>query len=58
MVNRLEYATITSLIETSELNRVDPQRHLTDLLTRLVEGWPQSRIDQLMPWCWVKTGQA
>jgi hypothetical protein len=45
-------------IHRIKLNSVDPQRYLTDLLTRLVEGWPQSRIDELMPWCWAKTGQA
>jgi hypothetical protein len=22
------------------------------LLTRLVNGWPQKRIDELMPWNW------
>ncbi len=27
-----------------------PQRYFTDLLTRLVNGWPNSRIDELMPW--------
>ena len=52
------WAAIASLIETCKLNGVDPQRYLTDLLTRLVEGWPQSRIDELMPWCWSKAGQA
>jgi transposase len=31
---------------------VNPQVYLTDLLTRLVNGWPQSRIDELMPWHW------
>jgi hypothetical protein len=50
-------SAIASLIETSKLNGVDPQQYLTDLLTRLVEGWPQSRIDDLMPWCCPKTGQ-
>lgn len=52
------WAAIASLIETCKLNGVDPQRYLTDLLTRLVQGWPQSRIDELMPWRWAKTGQA
>jgi transposase len=52
------WAAIASLIETCKLNGVDPQRYLTDLLTRLVQGWPQSRIDELMPWCWAKAGQA
>jgi len=27
--------------------------YFTDLLTRLVNGWPQKRIDELMPWHWV-----
>jgi hypothetical protein len=32
---------------------VNPQAYFTDLLTRLVNGWPQDRIDELMPWLWV-----
>ena len=52
------WAAIASLIETCKLNGVDPQRYLSDLLTRLVEGWPQSRIDELMPWHWPKADQA
>ena len=31
---------------------VNPQAYFTDLLTRLVNGWPQKRIDELMPWHW------
>ena len=49
--------SIASLIETCKLNGVDPQRYFTDVLTRLVNGWPQSRIDELMPWCWAKDDQ-
>jgi transposase len=37
------------------MNSVDPLRYFTDLLTRLVNGWPNNRIDELMPWCWTKT---
>ena len=48
------WATVASLVETCKLNGVDPQRYLTELLTRLVNGWPNSRIDELMPWCWAK----
>ena len=44
------WAAIASLIETCKLNRVEPLRYLTNLLTRLVNGWPQARIDELMPW--------
>lgn len=44
------WAIIASLIETSKLNDVNPHAWLTDTLTRLVNHWPQSRIDELMPW--------
>jgi transposase len=46
------WADLASLIETCKLNDVNPQVYLTELLTRLVNGWPQSRIDELMPWHW------
>ena len=46
------WAILASLIETCKLNRVNPQAYFADLLTRLVNGWPQKRIDELMPWNW------
>jgi transposase len=46
------WADLASLVETCKLNGVDPQRYLTDLLTRLVHGWPNNRLDELMPWHW------
>jgi hypothetical protein len=46
------WAAVASLVETCKLNGVDPQRYFTDVLTRLVNGWPNGRIDELMPWCW------
>ncbi len=49
------WAAIASLVETCKLNGVNPQTYLTDLLDRLVNGWPQARIDELMPWCWAPT---
>jgi transposase len=47
------WACLASLIETCKLNGVDPQAYFTDLLTRLVNCWPQKRIDELIPWLWV-----
>lgn len=44
------WAVLASLIETAKLNEVDPQAYLTDVITRIVLGHPQSRIDALMPW--------
>jgi hypothetical protein len=46
------WAAIASLVETCKLNGIEPQGYLTELLTRLVNGWPQARIDELMPWHW------
>jgi transposase len=44
------WATIASLIETCKLNDVDPLAYLTGVLTRIVNGHPNSDIDQLLPW--------
>jgi hypothetical protein len=38
------WAAAASLVETCKLNGVDPQRYFTDVLPRLVNGWPNSRI--------------
>ena len=46
------WACIASLIETCKLYGVDPQAYLTDVLTKLVNLWPASRLDELMPWAW------
>src|SRR6266478_1286236 len=46
------WACVASLIETCKLNGVDPQAYFTDLITKLVNLWPASRIDELMPWAW------
>lgn len=44
------WAILASLIETAKLNDIDPQAYITDVITRIVRGHPQSRIEQLMPW--------
>ena len=44
------WAMIASLLETCKLNQVDPLAWLTDVLTKLVNLWPASRIEELMPW--------
>ena len=50
----INWAIIASLIETCKLNGVNPHAWLTDTLTRLVNGWPASKIDDLMPWAYAK----
>jgi len=44
------WAVIASLIETCKLNAIDPQGYLTDVITRIVNGHPNSQIDDLLPW--------
>jgi transposase len=46
------WALIASLIETCKLNSVNPQTYLTDVLTKLVNNWPNSRLAELTPWAW------
>jgi transposase len=49
------WAIIASLIETCKLNGVDPQTYLADAITSIVNGHPQSQIDDLLPWAYIKT---
>jgi hypothetical protein len=51
------WACLASLIETCKLNGVDPQAYLTGVLTKLVNLWPASRLDELMPWAWSRGGE-
>ena len=46
------WATAATLIETCKLNRVDPLAWMTDVLEKLVNRWPASKIEDLMPWAW------
>jgi transposase len=50
------WAIIASLIETCKLNDVDPLAYLTDALARIVDGHPNSEIDQLLPWAYKRQG--
>lgn len=43
---------MASIIETCKFHGVDPQRYLTDVLTKLANQWPNSRITELLPWIW------
>jgi len=46
------WATIASLVETCKLNDVDPQAWFSDTLTKIVNGHPKAKIDELMPWAY------
>lgn len=49
------WATIASLIETAKLNGVDPYAYLADVITRIVAGHPQNKLDDLLPWAYAPT---
>ena len=44
------WAIVASLIETCKLNGIDPYAYLSAVITRIVDGHPNSAIDDLMPW--------
>ena len=46
------WAMLASLIESCKLHGVNPEAYLTDVLTKLVNNWPNSRIAELTPWGW------
>ena len=46
------WAIVASLIETCKFHDIDPQRYLTDVLTKLANQWPNSRLNELIPWAW------
>jgi len=46
------WAVVASLIETCKLNGVDPCTYLTDAISKIVNGHPNSRIEQLLPWAY------
>ena len=51
------WAILASLIETCKLHGIEPQAYLADVLTRLVNLWPNNRLDELLPWAWAATHQ-
>lgn len=46
---------IASLAETCKPFGVERQAYLADVITRIVEGYPQRRLDDLLPWAYPTT---
>ena len=44
------WAVVGSLVETCKLNGVEPYAWLRDVLSRMVDGHPQQRLDELLSW--------
>ena len=50
------WAIVASLIETYKLIGVEPYAYfLADVITCIVEGHPNSRLDELLPWTYPAT---
>lgn len=52
------WAIIASLSETCKLNGIDPQAYLADVITKIVNGHPNSQIDDLLPWAYPAASSA
>jgi transposase len=52
------WAIVASLLATAKLNDVDPFAYLKDVLERLSDGHPMSRLEDLLPWNWVRSKAA
>jgi transposase len=46
------WAIVCSLITTAKLNDREPYAYLKDVLDRVTNGHPASRLDDLLPWNW------
>ena len=49
------WAVVAFLVETCKLNGVEPQGYLADIVTRIVQGHPNRRLDELLPWAYRAT---
>src|SRR5690242_7525765 len=46
------WAVFATLVETCKLHGVNPNAYLADILTKLVNNWPNARLRELTPWAW------
>jgi transposase len=52
------WAVVASLVATAKLNDVEPFAYLRDVLERMSNGHPMSRLDELLPWKWTQVKAA
>lgn len=52
------WGVVASLIETCKLNGVEPFAYLSEVLTKVADHWPMSRLDDLLPWNYIKPASA
>jgi len=54
----VRWAIVCSLIATAKLNNVEPFAWLRDVMQRMTNGHPASRLDELLPWNWQPSAKA
>ena len=52
-VGAQNWALLASIVATCKLNNLDPVAYIAKTLQAILDGHPQSRIDELMPWSYV-----
>ena len=50
----IRWAVVASLLATAKLNNVEPFAYLRDVLERMSNAHPMSRLDDLLPWNWAQ----
>jgi transposase len=50
-----ERLRLPSIVATCKLNDVNPVDYIADTLRAILDGHPQSRIEEIMPWRFQKT---
>lgn len=45
-------ATLYTVLRTCAVNRVNPRDYVQDVLDKLAAGWPQQRLEELLPDTW------
>jgi transposase len=46
------WAVVASLLATAKLNNVEPFAYLKDVLERMSNGHPMTKLGELLPWNW------
>ena len=54
----VRWAIVASLLATAKLNDIEPFAYLKDVLERMTNGHPMSRLDDLLPWNWTPSTAA
>jgi len=49
---------ICTLIESAVMHGLEPWLYLSDVLQKLDDGWPQARVDELLPHRWAELHQS